>query len=43
MISKSRGHVSLIGLDNFHLPYPARILESSLDESIALGFEEENI
>ena len=40
MISKSRGHVSVISLDSFHPSYPARI---RIDESIVLGFEEENI
>ena len=43
MISKSGGHASLISLENFHQPYPARIRVNCLDESIALGFEEGNI
>ena len=42
IISKPRGHVSIINLNSFHLSYPARIRVNCLDESIALGFEEEN-
>ena len=41
MICKSRGHVRVISLDSFHLPYLGRICVNCLDESIALGFEEE--
>ena len=40
MISKSRGHVSVISLDSFHLSYSTRIRVNCLAKSIALDFEE---